>query len=46
VLKLVASDAVELEYPSRMDALAGTDDLTGLIAKRRFDDPKGRLQWR
>lgn len=37
VLKFTDSDALEVNYHERMDALVGTDDLTGLIAKRRFD---------
>jgi diguanylate cyclase (GGDEF)-like protein len=37
VLKFTDSDALEVGYHEKMDALVGTDDLTGLIAKRRFD---------
>jgi diguanylate cyclase (GGDEF)-like protein len=37
VLKFTYSDALEVDYHAQMDVLVGTDDLTGLIAKRRFD---------
>jgi diguanylate cyclase (GGDEF)-like protein len=37
VVKFTDSDAVEVGYHAQMDALIGYDDLTGLIAKRRFD---------
>ncbi len=37
VVKFTNSDALEVGYHTQMDALVGTDDLTGLIAKRRFD---------
>jgi diguanylate cyclase (GGDEF)-like protein len=37
VVKFTYSDALEVGYHAQMDALVGTDDLTGLIAKRRFD---------
>ncbi len=37
VVKFTDSDALEVAYHAQMDQLAGTDDLTGLIAKRRFD---------
>ena len=37
VVKFTHSDALEVRYHAQMDALVGTDDLTGLIAKRRFD---------
>jgi diguanylate cyclase (GGDEF)-like protein len=37
VVKFTDSDALEVGYHAQMDALVGTDDLTGLIAKRRFD---------
>jgi diguanylate cyclase (GGDEF)-like protein len=37
VLKFTYSDALEVGYHAQMDALVGTDDLTGLVAKRRFD---------
>jgi diguanylate cyclase (GGDEF)-like protein len=37
VLKFTYADALEVGYHAQMDALVGTDDLTGLIAKRRFD---------
>jgi len=37
VVKFTYADAHEVGYHARMDALVGTDDLTGLIAKRRFD---------
>jgi diguanylate cyclase (GGDEF)-like protein len=37
VVKFTHSDALEVGYHAQMDALVGTDDLTGLVAKRRFD---------
>ena len=37
VLKFTHDDDIEVGYHAQMDALVGTDDLTGLIAKRRFD---------
>jgi len=37
VLKFTNSDAFEVRYHAQMDQLIGTDDLTGLVAKRRFD---------
>jgi diguanylate cyclase (GGDEF)-like protein len=37
VVKFTDSDAVEVGFHAQMDALVGTDDLTGLVAKRRFD---------
>jgi diguanylate cyclase (GGDEF)-like protein len=37
VVKFTHSDALEVGYHAQMDALVGTDDLTGLNAKRRFD---------
>ena len=37
VLKFTDSDALEVGYHAQMDQLVGTDDLTGLVAKRRFD---------
>jgi diguanylate cyclase (GGDEF)-like protein len=37
VVKFTHSDALDVGYHVRMDVLVGTDDLTGLIAKRRFD---------
>jgi two-component system, cell cycle response regulator len=37
VIKFTHSDQIEVGYHAQMDALVGTDDLTGLIAKRRFD---------
>jgi two-component system, cell cycle response regulator len=37
VIKFTYSDALEVGYHAQMDVLVGTDDLTGLIAKRRFD---------
>lgn len=37
VLKFTYSDRVELDYHAQLDLLIGTDDLTGLVAKRRFD---------
>lgn len=37
VLKFTESDALEVGYHAQMDVLVGTDDLTGLVAKRRFD---------
>jgi diguanylate cyclase (GGDEF)-like protein len=37
VVKFTFSDALEVGYHAQMDTLIGTDDLTGLIAKRRFD---------
>ena len=37
VVKFTFSDALEVGYHAQMDVLVGTDDLTGLIAKRRFD---------
>jgi len=37
VVKFTDSDALEVGYHAQMDALVGYDDLTGLIAKRRFD---------
>jgi diguanylate cyclase (GGDEF)-like protein len=37
VVKFTDSDALEVGYHAQMDALVGTDDLTGLVAKRRFD---------
>jgi two-component system, cell cycle response regulator len=37
VVKFTDSDAVEVTFHAHMDELVGKDDLTGLIAKRRFD---------
>jgi diguanylate cyclase (GGDEF)-like protein len=37
VVKFTHSDELEVGYHAQMDQLVGTDDLTGLIAKRRFD---------
>ncbi len=37
VVKFTHSDELEVGYHVQMDTLVGTDDLTGLIAKRRFD---------
>jgi two-component system cell cycle response regulator len=37
VVKFTYADALEVGYHAQMDNLVGTDDLTGLIAKRRFD---------
>ena len=37
VIKFTHADALEVGYHAQMDTLIGTDDLTGLIAKRRFD---------
>jgi two-component system cell cycle response regulator len=37
VVKFTYADALEVGYHAQMDTLIGTDDLTGLIAKRRFD---------
>jgi diguanylate cyclase (GGDEF)-like protein len=37
VVKFTDADAVEVGFHAHMDALVGKDDLTGLIAKRRFD---------
>ncbi|MEO6950382.1 MAG: GGDEF domain-containing protein [Polyangia bacterium] len=37
VIKFTYSDALEVGYHAQMDSLIGTDDLTGLISKRRFD---------
>jgi diguanylate cyclase (GGDEF)-like protein len=37
VVKFTFSDALEVGYHQQMDVWVGTDDLTGLIAKRRFD---------
>ena len=37
VVKFTFSDSLEVGYHAQMDSLIGTDDLTGLIAKRRFD---------
>ncbi len=37
VVKFALTGEVELDYHAQMDALVGTDDLTGLIVKRRFD---------
>ena len=37
VLKFTHADAAEVGYHAQMDTLVGTDDLTGLAAKRRFD---------
>lgn len=37
VVKFTDSDALEVGFHAQMDALVGTDDLTGLVAKRRFD---------
>jgi diguanylate cyclase (GGDEF)-like protein len=37
VVKFTDADALEVGYHEKMDQLVGTDDLTGLIAKRRFD---------
>lgn len=37
VVKFTFADALEVGYHAQMDTLIGTDDLTGLIAKRRFD---------
>jgi diguanylate cyclase (GGDEF)-like protein len=37
VVKFTFSDALEVGYHAQMDVLVGTDDLTGLVAKRRFD---------
>jgi diguanylate cyclase (GGDEF)-like protein len=37
VVKFTYADSLEVGYHAQMDTLIGTDDLTGLIAKRRFD---------
>jgi diguanylate cyclase (GGDEF)-like protein len=37
VVKFTRGDDIEVGYHATMDQLVGTDDLTGLIAKRRFD---------
>jgi two-component system cell cycle response regulator len=37
VVKFTLSSEAELAYHEQMDTLVGTDDLTGLVAKRRFD---------
>jgi diguanylate cyclase (GGDEF)-like protein len=37
VVKFTFADTLEVGYHARMDELVGTDDLTGLVAKRRFD---------
>src|SRR2546423_15471152 len=37
VIKFTDADAVEIGFHAQMDTLVGKDDLTGLIAKRRFD---------
>ena len=37
VVKFTDSDALEVGFHAQMDALVGKDDLTGLVAKRRFD---------
>jgi two-component system, cell cycle response regulator len=37
VVKFTHTDGLEVTYHQQMDTLVGTDDLTGLIAKRRFD---------
>jgi len=37
VVKFTHSDETEVDYHAQMDVLIGTDDLTGLVAKRRFD---------
>jgi diguanylate cyclase (GGDEF)-like protein len=37
VIKFGWADAFEVDYQSRVDALVGTDELTGLLSKRRFD---------
>ena len=37
IVKFTHSDAAEVGYHEQMDTLVGTDDLTGLMAKRRFD---------
>jgi diguanylate cyclase (GGDEF)-like protein len=37
VVKFTESDAVEVGFHAHMDTLVGKDDLTGLVAKRRFD---------
>jgi two-component system, cell cycle response regulator len=37
VVKFTYADSLEVGYHAQMDSLIGTDDLTGLIAKRRFD---------
>src|SRR5579859_7919782 len=37
VVKFTESDAVEVGFHAQMDTLVGKDDLTGLVAKRRFD---------
>jgi diguanylate cyclase (GGDEF)-like protein len=37
VVKFTDADAVEIGFHQQMDTLVGKDDLTGLVAKRRFD---------
>ncbi len=37
VVKFTDSDAIEVGFHAHMDELVGKDDLTGLVAKRRFD---------
>ena len=42
VVKFAVVSDLEVAYHARMDALVGTDDLTGLVVKRRFDAALGR----
>jgi diguanylate cyclase (GGDEF)-like protein len=37
VVKFTEADSVEVGFHAQMDTLVGKDDLTGLVAKRRFD---------
>jgi diguanylate cyclase (GGDEF)-like protein len=37
IVKFTHADKLEVGYHAQMDALISTDDLTGLVAKRRFD---------
>jgi diguanylate cyclase (GGDEF)-like protein len=37
VVKFTYADGHEVGYHKQLDTLVGTDDLTGLVAKRRFD---------
>lgn len=37
VVKFTVASELEVAYHARMDELVGTDDLTGLVVKRRFD---------
>ena len=43
ILKFTYSDLLELDYHAQLDLLIGTDDLTGLVAKRRFDAAFARV---